>query len=432
MRRHLLLLAGLALLAAAPAAAAPASRPPIAALTLSPTMSAGLAKPGRVLGPFALTNGTGVVYDVQVAAVMLGQTRTGGIAVLDDAASRRAAARMIGLQVSHFRLGAGQARSVAVVVKKVRRRDGAYVGVLFSGRPHARPAKGAQIINVLRLNASQFLAPRVARPAASIGAIRPEQAGRGRLRLQIPVANSGNVLAGVAGHVDVRDATGHRVLRARVKRAGVLPGMTVEIPVALHGRLGKGHYTLEARLAGKAIRLRGSATMDLAAVNTVPTEAARLTGFASPRARMGSRLEISGRFLNTGNQPYAPAARLEVERVDAHGAPVAPQSLKVANAGPGRQGRIGGSVTLPEGEAFKLTLRLMAGSRELDVQTVRVDVRQAPALSARVVGFLRTNAIAILLGAVAFSAGRVSRGRRTPRDRRRAVRAGSQLRHVGR
>jgi hypothetical protein len=73
----------------------------------------------------------------------------------------------------------------------------------------------------------------------------------------------------------------------------------------------------------------------------------------------------------------------------------------VQRAAPGSEGRISGSVSLPEGRAFRLHVRLMAGARELDQQSVRVDVRERPSLASRLTEFLRVNALVII--AVAFA-----------------------------
>jgi hypothetical protein len=405
MRSHLLA-GGAALLAAAISSLAPggaAAQSP-SALTLSPTKAVGMADKGRVLGPFSLHNGTLADYDVKVSAVMLGQRRSGEIVVLDDAQSRRRAGRAVGLQLDRFTLKAGRARSVAGIVRRSSPRRGVYAGLLFSSRPrHTTSDPGrAQITNVLRLNASQYLDPRHAHAAFSAGLIRAEQVAPRRLRLQIPVANRGNVLARMTGRVDVRDANGKRVLRAPVGRTGILPGATVDVPAPLAGRLAAGRYTLSATLHGRGRLLRASGTMVLYGVNTVRSEDARLTAFASPTATKGDPVEIKARFRNTGNVLYRPGARLEVRAIDVNGEavgnPIRSQLLAVEAAAPGHQGEITGSIHMPEGRAFQLTLHLLAGGRELDVQALRVDVREAPPLGSRLQELLRTNAIIILAG----------------------------------
>jgi hypothetical protein len=57
---------------------------------------------------------------------------------------------------------------------------------------------------------------------------------------------------------------------------------------------------------------------------------------------------------------------------------------------------------LPEGRAFQLNLRLMAGDRELDAQAVRVDVHEPPTLATRLEEFLRNNAVIIIAAAFAL------------------------------
>lgn len=412
MRSHLpaistlVLLAAVAVAAPTPAIAAAASPSPrLSALTLSPTKTIGTAVGGRVLGPFSLRNDTRVAYDVSVDAVLLGERRSGAILVRDDAASRRTASRLLGLQVRRFSLPAGQIRSVSGVVKHVAAGEGVYAGILFSARPRTRAAAGAQITNVLRINASQLLAPRHPRPAFAPGRIRAEQAGPQKLRVQIPVDNRGNVLGRVTGHVDVRDAGGRRVLRVPVTRTAILPGVTVDVPAPLRGSLGPGRYTLRAELLTNGRRWHASGSMDLFGTNTVRTEDARLTGLDSPKAVKGEPVEIRAAFLNLGNVPYAPQARVEVRPIDPRaglGALTASHVLTVGSVRPGREGRITGSISLPEGRAFQLNLRLMAGDRELDAQAVRVDVHEPSTLATRLEEFLRNNAVIIIAAAFAL------------------------------
>jgi hypothetical protein len=409
MRPHPPSIGALGLLVAgmfgAPSPAMAAGRPAaLSALTLSPTASAGVARERRVLGPFSLRNDTRVTYDIAVDAVLLGQDRNGVIVVRDDPESRRSAARLLGLQLRRFTLPAAQSRSVSAVVRRVGPRQGIYAGMLFSARPRARAAAGAQITNVLRLDAGQLLAPRDPRPSFSSESIRADQTAPHRLRLEIPIYNDGNVLGTVTGSVDVLDARDRRVLRASVGATRVLPGATVDVPAALGGRLAAGRYTLHARLRIDGAPLRVDGAMDLFGVNTVRAQDARLTGLDSPNAIKGSPVTIAAGFRNTGNVPYAPGATVEVRPIDDHGAlgaTATTTTLQVQRAAPGREGRISGSVSLPEGRAFQLHVRLMAGARELDQQSVRVDVRERPSLASRLTEFLRANALVII--AVAFA-----------------------------
>jgi hypothetical protein len=410
MRSHTLsalLLGGLAAtLLAVPAASAAPSPKGLSALTLSPSRTVGVAAGGGVLGPFGLRNGTDADYDVEVTAVLLGQARSGAIVVREDIASRRLARRLLGVQTRRFSLNAGQARSVAGVVKPVAKREGIYAGMLFSARPRARKAAGARITNVLRLVASQYLAPREARPSFAPGAIRAEQAGPKKLRLQIPISNRGNVQGKLGGRVIVRASGGKVVLRAPVKETGVLPAAIVDVPAKLGGRLAAGHYTLVAKLKHRREEVRAVGVMDLVATNTVPTEAAIVTGFTAPKAIAGEKLEIKAGFRNTGNVPYAPGARVEVRAIDANGealgAPIGSHPLTVASAAPGREGKISGSIALSDGKAFQLTLRLMDGDRELDARDARVDVVESPSLASRVHEFLLANALVLLIAASAL------------------------------
>jgi hypothetical protein len=193
------------------------------------------------------------------------------------------------------------------------------------------------------------------------------------------------------------------VLRVPVARKGVLPGVTIDVPALPERRLGPGRYHLDARLHGAGRVLRAHGAMTLYGVDTVRSEGARLTRLDSPAAIADRPVELRGSFLNTGNVRYAPAARLEVRAVDAGGTvssvPVASRFLKADAAAPGREGAITGSLTLPEGRAFQLTLRLLAAGRELGVQSVRVEVRDPPALTDRLSDLLRRNAIVLLAGA---------------------------------
>lgn len=409
VRSHLPVVAAAVIAVTVAAGAAPSSAPAGAspALTLTPASMTGTATPHRILGPFTLRNGTRAGYDVTVDAVLLTQLRSGAIVVRDDAAARRAAARLVSVQASRFTLPAGRARSVAAAVRAIPRRQGVYAGVLFAARPRASAAAGAQITNLLRLDAGQLLAPRARRPRFSVEPIRAEQAGRQRLRLAVGVENGGNVLGRVNGHVDVLDASGRRVLRARVEPTRILPGATVDVSAPLGGRLGPGRYRLGGRVVidGRPRRVAGA--MELFGVNTIRAEDAVLTALESPTAVAGRPLTLAATFRNTGNVPYAPVAVVDVRRLGADGAgetsrPVMTSRLDVGRAAPGKVGRISGRLRLPQGRAFQLTVRLLAGHRELDAQAVRVDVHDAPSLGARIAAFLRENALVLLAAGLAL------------------------------
>jgi hypothetical protein len=218
--------------------------------------------------------------------------------------------------------------------------------------------------------------------------------------------NHGNILAPVSGHVLVRDAAGKRVDDLPVTPVEILPGATVDVAAQVRRLLQPGRYGLEAILhaSGKTLRVRGA--MRLFGVNEIRTENAVLSELQPVKAESGHPLKVIAAFRNTGNVRYAPTAQVQLRAVDAQGV-VGPvlttRTLNVEVADPGAQGRIGGSVDLPEGQkTIDVTVRLLAGDRELDSQSTRAVVHTPPSLMQRLDEFVRAHAMAIVAALAAL------------------------------
>src|SRR6266511_2904976 len=385
----LLLCSGVALTVAPQARAARAQPPP--GLVLSPSRVETVASPGLRLGPFSLLNQTSTGYGVRVFPVLLAQDRQGGITVGDEGPSLRRARRFLGSTATAFDLPPGAEHSATGVVKRIPRSGGLYGGLLFEARP--KRTQRQQIISVLRLNASVWLDPPLDRRRVRIDAARihAEQAGKGRIRLVVPVTNRGNAYLGAHGRVRVLDPGGDVRAAARLSRARILPGATVELSGIIDERLPPGTYPLEAtlRMAGETAATRG--TMVLGGVSAVEFRSAALGDFPAPTAYEGDPVEVRASYRNTGNVSFAPRAEVRIRPVHrgVAGKVAGTQPLVAAATDPGDTGEVSGSIELP-GEAQSYEL-------ELDSLTVSVTPQAKPALATRVSEWITGNAILLVL-----------------------------------
>lgn len=401
-------------LLAAPAAASAQDTPP--SVRLTPARAEGTIARGETIGPFTILNATDRDYRMRVFPVLLGQDRRGGLTVRDDPASLRDARARLAVQVRGFPFPPGTARSVLGRVRRARRGEGFYGGILFRATP--RGPRREQITNILQINGRIVLDPPASqrRFAWEGGTVRAEQAGVRRLRLLVPVTNRGNTFARVAGSLRVRDAGGRVVATRPLRGVRVLPGATVDLPAALSApRLPAGAYRLEAALRGRGERATASGPMRLFDVNEVRTQRARLVEFPAPTAYIGHETEVEATFRNTGNVTWAPGARLEARalRGGQAGPVVARASMDADSVAPGERGKVTARVRLPEGtRSFELRVRLLASGRELDARANSVTPVKRPPLTTRVKDFITDNAMVIvllILGAVALAGALVVR-----------------------
>jgi hypothetical protein len=387
----------LAALAASPAAAG--AQDSALSIRLTPARFEGVIQRGETIGPFTLQNATNDNYGVRVFPVLLGQDRQGGLLVRDDPASLRDARGRLAVQVNSFPFPPGGARSVFGSIRRVRRGQGFYGGILF----RATPVRRAQITNILQINGRITLdpPPPQRRFAWDGGPPRAEQAGKERLRVLVPVTNRGNTFARIGGLVRVRNGAGRVVVTRPLKGLQILPGATVDLGAGWRTpRLPAGTYSLDARLRGAGRPIRAAGTMKLFGANQVRTELARLVEFPSPRAYIGDETEIKATYRNTGNVKWAPQAQLEVRAL--HGAQTGPVvkrvKLDVNATDPGQRGEVSGKVRLPEGtKAFELRVRLLADGRELDARSNSITPGKRPPLTTRIADFVTENAIVIVL-----------------------------------
>jgi hypothetical protein len=205
----------------------------------------------------------------------------------------------------------------------------------------------------------------------------------------------------VSGRVSVVDAAGKVRARVKVSRTGVLPGASVDLPAKVRAKLTTGRYTLRAALTdGHHHRFSAHGTMELFGTNTVRDDSATLTAFRAPDALKGKDIKIHAAFRNTGNVPGAPRATLDLQ--DADGRTLRRIPLRASTARPGTTGTIDGTLPLPHGTHFGLTLHLATGAREVDSRSVTLTVRSRPSLASRLSAFFRDNVPLVLAAAFAL------------------------------
>lgn len=351
-----------------------------------------------------LLNGTDGSYRVRVRPVLLAQKRNGGLTVHDDRSARRRAARVVAVQANRFELSPGEARSILARIRRVPRSGSFYGGVLYQATPGRKRGSAPQIRNVLQLTASVLLDPTSSRRRVSFATAptRAEQAGRRTLRVLVPVTNRGNAYTTAVGRVLVRDAAGKVVARPALRHLRVLPGATVDLRGAITKQLPPGAYRLSAAIRGPGRPARAVSSMRLFGVNQVATRAAKLVEVPAPTAYRGEKVDIQGRFRNTGNVPYSPIAQVRVRPI-VGGRPervALTQEMDADRASPGEQGTLKAELRLPgAAPAYEITVRLLDGRREIDSRAVTVTPTTKPSLPARAKVFITEHAL-LLLGLV--------------------------------
>lgn len=369
-------------------------------LTISPSEAEGIATPGTRTGPFEITNSTDTSYEMEVFPVLVGQNSDGALLVRQAPEDLRVAARSLRVIGDRsFDLKAGDSRSVMAKLISAVPDGGFYGGVLFQGTPPAESG-GAQVTQVLQLNARVYLEPPAdaQRPQFELTDLRVEQNGSRRLQALLGFHNTGNTVLLPSAGLAVRDDDGDIRFKGRMDGLGVIPGASVDIPVDLGGRvLEAGSYRVEAKVRSEGRTRRIARPFELFGPNEVATEAAEVVGFDPPQAEEGAETEITVRYENTGNVDLTPRAELVVGGL---GEPVA---LETSSSTPGELGSATGSVHLKGVSSRQLTVRLLADGRELDKSSVTVTPTPSRPLSERTSDWLTENALllmALLLGLV--------------------------------
>jgi hypothetical protein len=275
-----------------------------------------------------------------------------------------------------------------------------YGGVLFKATPRF-PGRPPQITNVLQLNATVLLDPprRLRHPRFRVDRIRAEQAGSRRLRLLVPVRNSGNVYLPASGRITVRGQANSVRLRQRLKTIKILPGYVVDLPSVIVKVLPAGVYRLAAVVHAGRHTYRTAGRMRLYGPNALAARSAKLVAFPAPTAYKGETTSIRASFRNTGNVPYAPKAVLEVRENGPQGPTTVRRRVRldVSRASPRGTGEITGDVQLSDTAASdELTVNLLEGRRVLDSRTVSVTPKQRPGLLTRIKDFIIDHALLIV------------------------------------
>jgi hypothetical protein len=186
--------------------------------------------------------------------------------------------------------------------------------------------------------------------------------------------------------------------RSTVEGFDVLPGAEVDLPGELKGTvLPPGRYEMEAVIRVGKRSLRLERPLELFGPNEVATTRAEITSFEPPRAEEGEEVGVAVGYRNTGNVTFRPRAELRVGGLDGAIA------LDAAEVEAGATGEATGSVPIEGTRSRQLTVRLLAGDRELDMTTVTVTPSARRSLGDRAGDWIAENAVvvvAVLLGLV--------------------------------
>lgn len=370
-------------------------------LTLAPSRVQTTASAGLALGPFSLRDDSDTDYRVKVFPVLIGQDRTGGIKVRDDASSLRKARRFLHFDNSGFSLTPGRVGSAGAVLRKVPADGGFFGGLLFEGHPKHR--KGAQVVEILRLSATLLLNPPADQQRVGVGAIsvRADQPEGKGIKLLLATQNRSNAFLPADGSIEVSDDTGKVVARISLKKIGLIPGATVDLSGPLGTKLGAGVYDLrgKARIADKRDFVDGQ--MEISETGDLVFRNAGLTGLPTPAPTEGDDAEITGAFLNTGNIAFAPEVVGIVSPISngEAGKRGESQPLSATEAAPDQPGEITGSLATPEGtDPYEIRVRLVADGRILDARTVTVAPQAKVGLWTKISDWIRANAVLLVVG----------------------------------
>jgi hypothetical protein len=210
-------------------------------LSVSPGIFEHPAVRGR-LGVVQISNTTSGAMTVGVALRPWVQARSGEVS-----ANRRATLDGIGMSPHSFTLGAGAARSVGLVLSRTPVQRSLYGAVEVTGLPHGRVSGGLRVgyrlVSSLRLDPPK--GAQVFRAQAG-GLVEQGSARHGTLLLA--VRNTGNTIVPIGGTALIGGPG--RSLRANASPRAIVPGQTVNVPLAeLSGSLPAGHYRVAVRLS---------------------------------------------------------------------------------------------------------------------------------------------------------------------------------------
>jgi hypothetical protein len=210
-------------------------------LSISPGIFEHLASRGSV-GSITISNTTSTSMAVSVALRPWLQGRSGEVSP-----NRRAALSEVRLSVSSFTLGAGSARTVGVSLARTPAGQSQYGAIEVVGTPPGHTAKGIKLayrlVSSLRLDPPTGAQSFHARAGGLI-----EQGSTRHGTLLLAVSNTGNTIVPIGGSALISGQG--RSLRAAAKTKAIVPGQTVNVPLAeLLGSLPAGRYTVTVGLS---------------------------------------------------------------------------------------------------------------------------------------------------------------------------------------
>ena len=374
-------------------------------ISLSPARAEGELVKGVAVGPFTIANTTRRDYELAVFPTLLAQERNGDLVPRSDAAGRARASRLLIPQSRGFSFPAGRRRSVLGLVRRLPRGNrGLYATLVFRATPR-KVDRRRSIRNIFQLNALLLLDPPGGRTAVRAGELRAEQDGPRRLRVFAAARNTGTAYGAVRGSFLIRDASRKLVARQRLAPERLLPGAVVELSAPLAARLPAGRYTAEAtlRAGGRRVRTRGAVA--LFGLNQVATRRARVARLRAEPAYAGQDGAITAQVRNTGNVPFRPVGVVEVSAAGDRDVARVLKRVRVAldPIEPGKSAELSVNVPLPQqARGHLVTLRLLDGRHEIDVARTSIDIREPPALGARVREAILGHAMTIVGGLLAL------------------------------
>lgn len=261
MRRHALILVGLATFVAlvgAQAAAAGQAAPSFAVrpLKYDPALPETKsyfvldAQPGATIADkVRVTNVGNAAGSLRLYAVDATTGRTSGTVYLSSTAPRRDASTWIKLSQSVLRLTPGQSRIVPFTVTvPAGASPGDHVaGIVADNETLTQRAKGGAIrikIKHLTVAAVVVRIPGATAAGLALGQVSAS-GGHGFQFLNLGLTNSGNVMIKPTGTLTVRDSTGQTVVDKSLQLDTLIPGTSIAYPVSLSAALQPGSYTAE-------------------------------------------------------------------------------------------------------------------------------------------------------------------------------------------
>lgn len=297
--------AGAAFAVVLAAVAAPPARA-TGGLLIAPSSIDAQVRPGGMLPPVRVTNGTGEDLVIDASARVARQELSGLPAYGLDASARRAGRRFLRVSPARFVLRAGAHRDVRarVIARRPQTGRGAYGVLLFEAVP--RQATGARnaVAARLRLTANVLLTfPSAAHPPRALGvarALRAEQVPRRGLRFLVRIHGAGTIHGRPSAWLRVRDAAGRIVARAHFATGNVLPGADRELPVTLTRPLAAGRYSARAVVRAGARTTSVTLPLRLVGAGVLPTPDLRIAGLATPQPRSGHAFATELDLVNRG------------------------------------------------------------------------------------------------------------------------------------